>query len=132
MTSENILKWEDLVSPTMTPDEYLENYGNKVKKVYDNYQPKSDVLDKITNKKFFLWVHFVDPHAPYTPPKSYSENFMGDEFFKYETLKFESGKIFDHIGNSSNLYSYIARYDGEISFVDYYVQKLLDKLDLLK
>ena len=47
MTSENILKWEDLVSPTMTPDEYLENYGNKINKVYDKYLPKSDVLDKI-------------------------------------------------------------------------------------
>ncbi len=47
MTSENILKYKDLVSPTMTPDEYLENYGNKVKKVYDKYQPKSEVLNNI-------------------------------------------------------------------------------------
>jgi len=47
MTSHNSLKWEDLVSPTLTPDEYLENYGNKVKNVYDKYQPKSEILEKI-------------------------------------------------------------------------------------
>jgi thiol-disulfide isomerase/thioredoxin len=47
MTSQNSLKWEDLVSPTLSPDEYLENYGSKVQNVYDKYQPKSEVLDKI-------------------------------------------------------------------------------------
>ena len=49
MTSQTNLKWDDLVSPTMSPDEYLETYGKKVKKVYENYQPKSDILDKIKN-----------------------------------------------------------------------------------
>lgn len=49
MTSQKILKWDDLTSPTMSPEKYLETYGNKIKKVYENYQPKSDVLDKIKN-----------------------------------------------------------------------------------
>jgi len=47
MTSQKNLKWDDLVSPTMNPDEYLETCGNKVRKVYEKYQPKSDILDKI-------------------------------------------------------------------------------------
>ncbi|MFW9819247.1 MAG: thioredoxin family protein, partial [Candidatus Thorarchaeota archaeon] len=47
MTSQNSLKWKDLGSPTMTPDEYLKTYENKIKKVYDDYQPKSEVIDEI-------------------------------------------------------------------------------------
>lgn len=47
MKSQNSLKWEDLVSPTMTPDEYLKTYKNKVKKDYEKYQPKSKVLENI-------------------------------------------------------------------------------------
>ncbi|MFX1308289.1 MAG: thioredoxin family protein [Promethearchaeota archaeon] len=49
MNSKINLKWNDLVSPTIGPDEYLEIYEKKVKKVYENYQPKSDVVAKIKN-----------------------------------------------------------------------------------
>ncbi|MFW9969829.1 MAG: thioredoxin family protein [Candidatus Odinarchaeota archaeon] len=47
MTMQKNLKWDDIVSPTLNPEEYLELYGNKVKKVYESYEPKSDVLSKI-------------------------------------------------------------------------------------
>ncbi len=47
MKALNDLKWSDLVSPTMTPEEYLNIYKNKIKKVYEKYEPKSDTLDKI-------------------------------------------------------------------------------------
>ncbi|MHA2035391.1 MAG: thioredoxin family protein [Promethearchaeota archaeon] len=41
------LKWEDLVSPTMTPDDYLEEFGEKIENNYKTYEPKLDVLEKI-------------------------------------------------------------------------------------
>ncbi|MFX1567150.1 MAG: thioredoxin family protein [Promethearchaeota archaeon] len=41
------LKWKDLISPTMTPDDYLKIYGDKVREVYENYEPKSDVIQTI-------------------------------------------------------------------------------------
>ena len=47
MKALNDLKWSDLVSPTMTPEKYLKIYKDKIKKVYEKYEPKSDVLDKI-------------------------------------------------------------------------------------
>ncbi|MFX1419401.1 MAG: thioredoxin family protein [Promethearchaeota archaeon] len=49
MTSQTNLKWDDLISPTMSPEEYLEAFGQKVKKVYDNYQPKLEIVDEIKN-----------------------------------------------------------------------------------
>lgn len=49
MNSKFDLKWSDLVSPTMTSDEYLKIYGDKIKKVYESYEPKSDALNDIKN-----------------------------------------------------------------------------------
>ncbi|MFX0039189.1 MAG: thioredoxin family protein [Promethearchaeota archaeon] len=47
MTPKKNLKLDDLVSPTMKPEEYLETYGNKIKNVYEQYEPKSEILSKI-------------------------------------------------------------------------------------
>jgi hypothetical protein len=47
MKSKLDLKWSDLVSPAMTPEEYLKIYGAKIKKVYETYEPKSNILDSI-------------------------------------------------------------------------------------
>jgi hypothetical protein len=42
------LKWEDLVSPTMKPDDYLKEYEEKIALYYKAYEPKLDILDQIT------------------------------------------------------------------------------------
>lgn len=42
------LKWEDLVSPTMSPDEYLKVYGDIIGDNYKTYKPKLDILEKIS------------------------------------------------------------------------------------
>lgn len=47
MKSQMNLKWNDLVSPTMTPDEYLKTYGDKVANNYKAYEPNSAILEKI-------------------------------------------------------------------------------------
>jgi len=41
------LKWNDLISPTMTPDEYLKEFGDKIAYNYKTYEPKTDVLEEI-------------------------------------------------------------------------------------
>jgi hypothetical protein len=43
------LKWEDLVSPTMSPDDYLEEFGDKIEYYYKTYEPKIEVIEKISN-----------------------------------------------------------------------------------
>src|SRR5205807_2352194 len=50
-------------------------------------------------KRFFLWVHYYDPHAPYDPPEPYKRLY------------------------SKDLYS------GEIAYVDEQAGRLLDWLD---
>ena len=43
----NDLKWEDLVSPTMSPEDYLEEFGEKIEFNYKTYEPKLEILEKI-------------------------------------------------------------------------------------
>ena len=47
MNDKSVLKWNDLVSPTMTPEEYLKEYGDKIESNYKTYEPKRDALEKI-------------------------------------------------------------------------------------
>ena len=47
MTNKVDLKWNDLVSPTMSPDEYLKEFGDKIVYNYKTYEPKTDVLEEI-------------------------------------------------------------------------------------
>ncbi|MDP8297299.1 MAG: sulfatase [Candidatus Orphnella occulta] len=58
-------------------------------------------LEENKEEKFFLWVHYYDPHTVYNPPPPYSEIYK------------------------DNLYA------GEIAFVDHYIGILLDALKKL-
>jgi len=49
MTSLLDLKWDDVVSPTMSSEDYLEQFGEKGEYNYKTYKPKSEVLEKIKN-----------------------------------------------------------------------------------
>ena len=49
MSMNKNLTWDDLKSPTLTSDIYLEKFARKVHENYDSYKPKSQVLSKISN-----------------------------------------------------------------------------------
>jgi len=56
-------------------------------------------LRQNSGERFFLWVHYYDPHDPYDPPEPYKSNYVGD------------------------------LYSGEIAYVDGQVGRLLEFLD---
>ena len=43
------LTWDDLKSPTLTPDVYLEKFARKVNENYESYEPKKQILETISN-----------------------------------------------------------------------------------
>ena len=63
--------------------------------------PVIDWLRRHGQEKFFFWVHYFDPHAPYAPPQPYRSEY------------------------AQNLY------DGEIDYTDEQIGKLLGVLDEL-
>jgi arylsulfatase A-like enzyme/Flp pilus assembly protein TadD len=50
------------------------------------------------NKKFFLWAHYYDPHAPYDPPEPYHRTYSKDAYSGEIAYTDEQvGRIFDWI-----------------------------------
>ncbi|RLE93922.1 MAG: sulfatase [Thermoprotei archaeon] len=97
---------------------------------------------KLKDKKFFLFVHFWDPHAPYYPPEDLVKKiFKGDPsqgdlkervektVWGRHLLKGWLGKL---IEKGSRNPDYIeALYDAEILYTDDKVKKIYEKLEEL-
>jgi len=41
----------------------------------DVFQSANSWFERNYQERFFMWVHFYDPHAPYTPPSPYKEKY---------------------------------------------------------
>lgn len=84
-------------------------------------------------RPFFLWLHYVNPHAPYTPPPPYDTMFLDAEARSSPRLPIVAGF---HGGiprqwavpGQDRLGDYVARYDGEIATVDDEVGQVLEAL----
>jgi arylsulfatase len=80
----------------------------------------------------FLWVHFQDPHGPYTPPPPYRDAFhpppRADEG-ELPVLADNGGRggipAYQLVDGPRRLSDYEGRYDGEIAFMDRSVGQLL-------
>lgn len=92
-------------------DVYDDSYGstNPVRDLSFIERKAEEVNDRairwITENKedrFFVWIHYFDPHAPYEPPPPFDHEYAGRE------------------------------YDGEIAYSDRILGELLEKLDLLE
>ena len=89
--------------------------------------------DRHSEAPFFLWLHYVSPHAPYTPPPPYDTAFLDAAASTSPRLPVVPGfhggipkqwavKGHDRLGY------YVAQYDGEIAAVDEEVGAVLDAL----
>ncbi len=88
----------------------------------------------IGNDRFFAYLHFMEPHAPYNPPAPYDRLFMPEhlvgrpkvinfpEFTGF--LPFDPGRP----ASADSLASMIALYDGGIRLADYWVGELVRDL----
>ncbi|MEM7051887.1 MAG: sulfatase [Acidobacteriota bacterium] len=98
------------------------------------------LLDQIadSDEPYFLWVHYLDPHAPYGAPGEWRDRFQNDEFFD-DTVKINiadkprqqmTGIGRDQvIDGRDDLAFYVARYDAEIAYNDAQIGHLLEALD---
>ncbi len=82
---------------------------------------------------FLLWLHYVNPHAPYEPPAPWDTAFLDAEAARGRVLApvdgFHGGVSRPWAKQGKTLGWYVAQYDGEIAAVDAEVGKLLDALD---
>ncbi len=90
---------------------------------------------------FFLWVHYQDPHGPYTPPAEHLAPFeraaAGESTLPIGTNNSGLNQIpkYQHIDALATPTPYRDRYDAEIHFFDEQVGRLiaeLRRLDMLE
>lgn len=79
---------------------------------------------------FFVWVHYVAPHAPYDPPEPFASRFLSPGTRPVDTsiealLDYAVRGVLPEPGF---LDACEARYDGEIAFVDNEINTLLEAL----
>jgi len=71
------------------------NSERKAEQVFQTFSPW---FDNLKTEPFFCWLHFFDPHLPYSPPAPYSDQFAG------------------------------LPYDGEVAYMDYVVGLVMRKI----
>ncbi len=74
-------------------------------------------LEDNHGERFFLWVHFFDPHSPY------------EYRMKFSKLKRSEGQ--PRPAASAEMRDRIQRYDSEVAYTDYWVGRLVASLDRL-
>ena len=98
------------------------------------------VLESVDrDRPYFLWVHYIDPHFPYTPPGEWSDRFQDDEFFeagrrleidrsrpKHDLVRLGAEQVLD---GRDDLGFYVARYDAEIAYNDAQLGDLLEHME---
>lgn len=99
------------------------------------YSWKNDIT---TSDKFFLWVHYFDPHWPYTPREPWADrNIPDDQRFIIDLLNKIPNDWRDGVSYLNNLIEkYPATlsilktfYESEINYVDKYIGAFLKKFE---
>src|SRR5215213_1120565 len=98
-----------------------------------------DLLEQASRSRpFFLWLHYLDPHARYEPPPRFNEMFVGDRHFDparraplNDAVEADVGGIpaRSNLGKEDRIAYYVAQYDAEIRYVDEQVGLLLEDLE---
>jgi arylsulfatase A-like enzyme len=76
-------------------------------------------LSAQTEAPFFLWVHYFDPHAPYDAPEPFGSRFVEEP---------EQARYLSERGFGSSPPAVHNRYDGEVSYADHELGRLLKEL----
>jgi arylsulfatase len=96
-----------------------------------------ELLDTVGDRRFFLWLHFMDPHGPYFPPPRYQNGVDVESHRRPEDAHARLGTSnygfdiipkYQRIGEESDPAIYRARYDGEIRYTDALVGELIAAL----
>lgn len=116
-----------------------EDYNNKSIKVTEINPRIIKWIEKNKKEKFFLWIHYLEPHYPMNPPLTYTKLFLDGNYNKAEQkvkisddYVFGFGGIPRRLANPNNditdLNYYISLYDATIRYADEQIGKLIKYL----
>jgi len=89
-------------------------------------------LENNHNKPFFLWLHYMGPHAPYLPPPPYDMLYLDKkDNHTRKGIILENIPQYAVLDGITEVSDYIAQYDGEIAFTDEQIGILLQNIKRL-
>ncbi|HEY7818118.1 MAG TPA: sulfatase [Vicinamibacteria bacterium] len=120
-------------------DEYLETWTSTGRSELDRTEAITRYAEDFLSKEdasrpFFLWLHYVNPHAPYEPPPEHLELFSGDGLVPRgselaEVVGFHGGvNRRMKLEGARSWGDYVDRYDAEIRVADEHVGRVLKSL----
>ena len=80
-----------------------------------------DWLEANGNRRYFLWVHFFDPHFPYAPPPEFARRFLAGYRGTIDRGNTYSGTKY----SPADVPYVVGLYDGEIAYADWAVGRLV-------
>jgi len=112
--------------------EFIEHHRGRSDVIGDRLEKLFDAR-RDTDRPFFLYVHTIDPHAPYAPPSPYLEAFASDvedpTVGEVETVR---GLVLGTVEPSAALGRDLRQlYDAEVAANDASFGRLLDRLEEL-
>lgn len=123
----------DVFNDDMTTKELNRHLTERV--AADTVRDVLEWLDDKPREPFFLWVHFQDPHGPYTPPDEYNDMFLDRVEEREQVLPFNTINtgvagipMYQRIEGVFDQKTYAARYLGEIRYFDDSFGRLYDRL----
>ena len=87
--------------------------------------------------KFFLWVHYFDPHDPYEPPQQFrrwsipESSYADGDLRRHLKQGRKPGQRWNFAGDifsQADVEHFIGLYDAEILYVDFEVNRILESL----
>ena len=127
--------WEqgfDVYDAEMKQRELNRNMQEKIAEHATNGAIK--LLKRFRKKQLFMWIHYQDPHGPYTPPKPFSSLFLSPREkprnLRMNTTGSGRGGIpaYQKLGANKNFNYYVSQYNGEIRYLDKHFGRLIESL----
>jgi len=112
--------------------DYSRNVGGAKRRAEETNEFVFRWLDEPPGEPFFLFVHYNDPHWPYNPPAPHGAEWVAG--YQGELTPEKSSAVVETQGepiedlSPEDLAYLIALYDGEISYVDSHIAKLLERV----
>jgi arylsulfatase A-like enzyme len=96
-------------------------------------QAALEFIDHNSNDPFFLWMLFLDPHAPYAPPAPYDTMYLDHPEVTSGSVRLTPDEIDSqaYVNGRLDSHEYVARRLGEVTLTDYWIGVLLRRINEL-
>ncbi len=111
----------------------FDRYDQEVRDVAGVNRAFLDWARPAWNRPTFVWLHYIDPHGPYTPPSDFEARFIDDEWTRSDARvpphhaaarRASPNKLLGAVpfyvqrDREDRVAAYVARYDAEIRYMD--------------